>query len=481
MDIRHSRTLRLAGSVSAESEETLLGRLERSRVVVAVGSKEDAVRTTEVLVDTLRRLPIKLVLEQGSLGAEEVGQITRIAERIDPVRGIEVGRAARDDVLISVAQDRPEATVAGMPIRHGALVVSGQPLEPLGGGSSGLGVFTCAALLAGEVFKRVAAVRTQRATFPGRLAWCPVALDDDPWSTPLLNGPPQLDLALVGQGAIGTATTRILGLLGAEGRVQVIDPERFGPENLGTYSLGTIEDAELKPWKVDLGAAELADMDVETHACTAVEFIEKVDRREVRWPQLVLTGLDSATARREVQRLWPDHLIDGATGDTMCGLHDVVFEQTACLMCLFPEQRGGPGAAERLAEATGLPVEVVSHGDRPLEESDIAPLDPERRRELRPLVGKPICGIAEAIGLTELAAGDYRPSVPFVSQQAACMVVGRLIAGLVGSGAPATNFAQYDALIGPQAATLEYRRPSAGCHCQVRAGLLEAVRRARRG
>jgi hypothetical protein len=481
MDVRHSRALRLAGGVSVETEETLLGRLESSRVAIAVGPGEASRQTAELLVDTLRRLPIELVLDPGSaLDAEQIARIVAVAEEIDPGRGIEVGSAAGVDTLVAVGHHRPDATVAGMPINHGALVVSGRPLEGPAVGASGLGIFTCAAFLAGEVFKRVAAVRRQRATFPDRLAWCPVRLDDDPWSTPLLDGPPVLELALVGQGAIGTATARILALLGAEGRVQLVDPERFGPENLGTYSLGTAADAELGPWKVDLAAATLACMSVEAYVGTAADFIGKIDRGEARWPALVLTGLDSAAARREVQRLWPDRLIDGATGDTMCGMHDVTFGRSACLMCLFPERREGPGAAERLAEATGISVEVAGHGDRPLEEDDIVHLDERRRRALQPLVGKPICGLAEAIGLTDLAAEHYRPSVPFVSQQAACMVVGRLIAGLIDPEIPAVDFVQYDALIGPGAATLELRRPVTDCHCQVRAGVLESVRQARR-
>jgi hypothetical protein len=468
--------------VSVAADETLLGQLEASRVGVAVGPGDASTQTAEVLVDTLRRLPIELVLDPGSsIDAEEIGRIVQVAEEIDPGRGIEVGTAAGVDTLVAVGHDRSDATVAGMPVNHGALVVSGRPLEGPAADASGLGIFTCAALLGGEVFKRVAAVRPQRATFPDRLAWCPVRLDDDPWSTPLLPGPPRLDLALVGQGAIGTATSRILALLGAEGRVQLVDPERFGPENLGTYSLGNAADSELEPWKVDLGSAALAGMTVETHVGTAADFIEKVDRGEACWPELVLTGLDSAPARREVQRLWPDRLIDGATGDTMCGMHDVTFGRSACLMCLFPESRQGPGAAERLAEATGLSVEAASRGDRPLEEDDIVHLDARRRRALQPLVGKPICGLAEAIGLTELAADDYRPSVPFVSQQAACMVVGRLIAVLIDSEVPGANFVQYDALIGPGCATLESRHPVADCHCQVRAGLLESVRQTRRG
>ena len=479
MDVRHSRALRLAEEVGVESGETLIARLERSRVGIAVGKGKTSILTAEVLVDTLRRLPIQLVLESDSVQAEEIGRISEIAARIDPTRGIQIGCVGDEDVLVAVGCDRRDATIAGVPIRHGALVVSGQSLGAPDLGASGLGAFTCAALLAGEVFKRVASVRPERASFKDRIAWCPVRLDDEPWNSPELEGPLYLDLALVGQGAIGTAITRILALLGAKGRAQLIDPERFGPENLGTYSLGAAADAENEPWKVDLGAVALSSMSVATHVGTAASFIEAVDRGEKPWPALVLTGLDSPGARREVQRLWPNRLIDGATGDTMCGLHDVVFGETACLMCLFPERREGPGAAERLAEATGLPVEVVSRGDQPLLEAHLASLNPEQRESLHPLIGQPICGLAEAVSLTDLPAGHYRPSVPFVSQQVAGMVVGRLMAAMTGSRQLFPSFVQYDALIGPWAATRESRKPLPNCYCQERGELLESVRKAR--
>lgn len=483
MDARHTRALRLAGGVSDQSEETLLGRMERTRVVVSVGPNPVSIRTSEVLVDTLRRLPLRLAIDpqRSGAGSGEVDRLVEVAVAIDPDRGMEVLRAeAGADVIVAVGGDDPTPTVGGVPVRHGALIVSGCSAGDPDTDVSGLGVFTCAALLAGEVFKRVAAVRPERASLPLRLAWCPVTLGDDPWSAPVLEGAPQLDLALVGQGAIGTATTRILALLGAEGRAQLVDPERFAPENLGTYSLGSASDAEREPWKFELGAAALPGMSTETHVGTAADFIAEVDAGRATWPSVVLTGLDSGRARREVQRLWPDRLIDGATGDTMCGLHDVAVGGTACLMCLFPERQDGPGAAQRLAKATGLSVDVAAHGDRPLEEGDIARLDTGRRELLEPLLGKPICGIAEAIGLTELDPDGYRPSVPFVSQQSACMVVGRLLSDLIAPDGGRPTFVQYDALVGPGAATLEARKPLPGCYCQERAGLIDAVRRERR-
>ena len=42
------------------------------------------------------------------------------------------------------------------------------------------------------------------------------------------------------------------------------------------------------------------------------------------------------------------------------------------------------------------------------------------------------CGLAEAFGLSTADSSGYRPSIPFASQQAACLSVGRLIAYVLG-------------------------------------------------
>lgn len=79
----------------------------------------------------------------------------------------------------------------------------------------------------------------------------------------------------------------------------------------------------------------------------------------------MLTALDTAAARRDAQRLWPDRLIDAGTGDTMLGIHDHEHGCGPCLICLFPTDRFGPSTAGRLAEVTGLPVERAMRGDAP--------------------------------------------------------------------------------------------------------------------
>lgn len=470
----NSRTLRLGAEVSGESEATLLGGLNAFRVSVGVDNHPDCVATAEILVDTLRRLPIQLEIDHQNVSSDAAAFLISRAASINPRLGIrtETGSGA---FSVYVGRGGHAPQLRGVPSRHGAHLSVGDEALPVPAPASALGHMTCAALLAGEVFKSAAHVLPGRRIDHQRLSWCPVTLSTDPDSCDPV---PQddLELALVGLGAVGTATARILAALPFGGSVLLVDPERFAPENLETYSIGNEEAARSEPWKTDLVASAFTRMEASVFRGPVERLVEAIDRGDARWPRITLSGLDSATARRETQRLWPDRLIDGATGGTMCGLHDVEFARGgACLMCLFPRRTEGPSSTERLASLTGLPPEVLRYGDQPLTEKHLSALAPEKAASLRPLVGKPVCGLAEAVGLTALPVDDYQPAVPFVSQQAACLVVGRLVADLLGiSRRP--RFVQYDCLIGPQAATMETRPPSRDCFCQQRARIVDQVR-----
>lgn len=98
---------------------------------------------------------------------------------------------------------------------------------------------------------------------------------------------------------------------------------------------------------------------------------------------------------------------------------------------------------------------------------------------LAPHLGKPVCGLAQAVGLADLGADGYQPAIPFVSLQAACLAVGRLIASQL-SLRPRGNLVQYDGLIGPQATTTEEMRQRPGCICATRTTVIEQVRNRRR-
>lgn len=79
-----------------------------------------------------------------------------------------------------------------------------------------------------------------------------------------------------------------------------------------------------------------------------------------------------------------------------------------------------------------------------------------------------MCGLAQAIGLTVLDAVGFRPSIAFVSLQAACLPVGRLIASGLGVGV-AGNLVRYDGLFGPSTATVDWMDRGPSCYCETRA------------
>jgi hypothetical protein len=122
-----------------------------------------------------------------------------------------------------------------------------------------------------------------------------------------------------------------------------------------------------------------------------------------------------------------------------------------------------------------LPVDLLARGDEILREEHLAPVSDKQRTLLLQHLGKPVCGLARAIGLTTLRADDYRPSVPFISLQAASLALGRLLAHELGF-APLPNLVQYDGLFGPQTATLEQMRPTNDCYCRTNARTIDKVR-----
>jgi hypothetical protein len=250
-------------------------------------------------------------------------------------------------------------------------------------------------------------------------------------------------------------------------------------ENRGTYTLGGERDATTCPLKVDLAGDLLADAGhrVGKVADTAAELIRRVDAGELRCPEVVLTGVDSVAARREAQGLWPDHLIDAATGNTAVGLCHAT-PDGPCLRCFFPERHDGPSLLDRVAHETTLPTMRLRRGQEPLTSADLVPLAPEKQDMLAGHLGKPVCGLADALGLSIANADGYRPSVPFVSQMAACLAVGRLLAVHLGQGS-ASNWLQFDALQGPHGYG-NRRSPDTNCFCQTRATIVERLRAERR-
>jgi hypothetical protein len=479
VNIEHSRAIRLASTVTGLDEPTLRDRQERALIFVsldpALAGTPLAART---LLCTLRRLPGRLALRSTGLPGGLVEEIVAATLAIDPTRplALDLGEAEATVRIHLGLEDRAGA-IRIVPDGFGAQVAGDPEVElDLGRPGNALGAIFAAALAAAEAFKYVVVDNPDRRTLHRHLSFCPLTLTDDTTAAPgLWITRESIDAAIVGNGAIGTAIALILAELRLGGRLILCDHERYGPENRGTYSLGGELEARMNPLKVELVGKVLRAAGYSTIGLAekSTAMIERIDAGEIPAPPILLTGLDSVEARRETQMLFPDHIFDAATGDTALGLHHAV-PAGPCLRCFFTQSAGGPDPLVRLAEETGLPVGRLRRGDEALSEQDLSGLSAAQRELLNEFLGKPVCGLADALGLTSASVDDYRPSVPFVSQLAACLAVGRLLAVRAGL-APETNLFQFDALHGPRGGG-EIRGPEPDCYCQQRRSIVENLR-----
>ena len=137
-------------------------------------------------------------------------------------------------------------------------------------------MFTAATLTA-EIFKTITGLPPDSYQHLPILDFCPITLGTDSGTTvPAL--PRIEDTALIGAGAIGTAIALILGLLRTADTLTVVDPEHFDAPNLTTYSLGTRQDADARPRKVDLIEHNLPRLDLVKIHGTAQDLIDQIDQ-----------------------------------------------------------------------------------------------------------------------------------------------------------------------------------------------------------
>jgi hypothetical protein len=485
VSVEHSRALKLGECVSGKSASSLERHLDSSTVVVSVESEmPQSHLVARTLVATLRRGPGEIVLIATGLEDSFITELQEASAAIDPRRGITVlsgsDPIAKGSVRVHVGPTIQAPAIRIVPEGHGAhIAASSAAVIRIRRPGNEIGAVYSAALGAAEVFKHTALVSANRRVFHRHLRYCPISLNSDLLAAPDLPTRRAYDLTLAGVGAIGTGIVLLLDALGAEGRIVLIDRQRFAPENLGTYSIGGVADVEECRWKVDLAKRYLRRFDIVPVRAAVSDAIQSVDAGKIPWTPVVLSALDSPEARRDVQRLWPDRLVDAQTGDTMLGFCDCRHGIDPCMFCVFPPGQG-PSGAELVAERLGLSVQELADPDAVLTEANLHGKTAEQQRLLRPHVGKPMCGLAQATGLSGLDADGFMPSVPFISLQAACLSVARLVAATNGSYTVGYNFAQYDGLFGPQAATIETMKRRPGCLCDARATSIDLVRNRRR-
>lgn len=465
MNTETSRALALAELACDTDRETLGSHIESASVLVSVEpSTPGAAAAAKIFVETMRRLPISIGLDVSvpePLARVLVDAATGLDDRHPVVPNATAGStrihfgAYADNSVLRIVPDGTGAHLLPPGTRMIDQVYAPEPV----------GVMYSASLGSAEVFKTIA--QTKARPHEHAISFSPVTLNSDlrPFETAGLQRPHKI--LLVGLGAIGTAVIRMLAAMPIEGQVVAIDPERYQVENFETYSLGSYAESLTEPLKIEIGAAASRGRGFAFEQMSVEDYLVSLEAGQGDWPDTVMVAVDSPEARYEARALWPRNFIDMSTGDSGVTLRDGSgTDGEPCIECMLPRHRPQTSAVTKLADATGLDASFLREGDR-LTESQLAGLPPDKRRMLEDHLGEPVCGLASAIGLSDLPSLDFRPAIPFVAQQAACLGVGRLLACWYGiDGLP--NLFQYDVFVGSAGISGEHVRPTPGCHCQRR-------------
>lgn len=344
-----------------------------------------------------------------------------------------------------------------------------------------IGSLAAASLGVGEVFKRLIRLKPERGDFLEGFSFSlRTYRAGETDCGPELPSSLDVELLLVGGGAIGNGTVLLLSQLPCRGDVDIVDSQTYGEENLGTCILMGTHDLGDSKASMLAGHLRTPLLEVQGYEMKFEEYARYARAIQA----VVLNGVDNIPARHQVQRgLWPDVVVDGAIGDFMCQVSRHPWpDDVACLICLFREQAGAQ--AERIQmEATGLPLDRLLLPDALLSVSDVENAPDEKRDFLRARLGRPICsviqeGIALKLSLDQQQEG-FEPSVPFTACFSACMVVAEMIAHLMKWPSVLAPRFQFDFLQGPAYGQELPQGRRASCICSRRKNI-EHVRAARK-
>lgn len=387
------------------------------------------------------------------------------------------------DAILSVgAEARPELPWTAINA-HGwlARVSSGTTNLPVACGQDNpIAALAAASLGVAEVFKRLLRLKPERGRLLDGLAFDLFAYETgraDPG--PELPDRLAVEPVVVGAGAIGNGIVSLLSRLPLVGRVWIVDPQAYGPENLGTCLLIGPGDVGKPKALVAAGVLRATGIDAKGYQEDLAAFVDRLGDK-IPYPRVVITGLDNIEARHATQDLWPDLVIDGAIGAFGCQVSRHPWgEEIACLRCLFRRPNGE--AAEVVASrATGLSAARTWQAQSLVVEADVLAAPAGKRVWLQERVGRPICsvvqeGVAQVLSDEQQRVG-FTPSVPFVACLSAAMVAAELVKFAAGWPTPLSPRFQLDVLRGPAFGDDYPQERRSDCPCVARRRNIEQLR-----
>jgi hypothetical protein len=228
----------------------------------------------------------------------------------------------------------------------------------------------------------------------------------------------ELDVLLVGCGGVANGWLYAIRRAPAAGRVEAVDHQRLRHENLGAYVCATR--SRLGQPKVQVAREELGPTFTVVPRPERFRFFRaRFDYGQSYVPELVISALDKAGVRHQVQRLWAPTTVDlaaeGLTSQLIIKRRD---DNGMCLLEAHTEPAGADAELAELAAATGLSVERLRDFESQITEEDIAAAPVDKRSDLQEVRRRrrPICGRVGDLDLNEEEyASDFTPAVPFVT------------------------------------------------------------------
>ncbi len=353
--------------------ESFAAALSAQRIGVYVSeramTREGSV-TARLLVNLLARLYPRLAILGGDGAASELAAVAR---EINPLIDLDT---SADGLNVGVTVG------AGNGIGETALHVSSNawiarigtaPLDIPGDKPNPIGAVVAACLAAANIFRHSFRTYLPHAGLDRDLTFS--AFDYTPTVADGPALPDCIDITgthLVGAGAIGNAFLwTIAEVPQVRGNLPVIDGEVIDLGNLQRYVLARDADADGTTWKAQRAAEALAHTNVRVipHDVTWGNYLRAVGTSELF---RVCVALDTARDRLAVQASLPRTTLNAWTQVGDLGVSRHAFRDSdACLACVYMPDGEVPSEDVLVAEALGLPKEVV----RPLLHNGAAPDD----------------------------------------------------------------------------------------------------------
>ena len=486
---RDDRHRELVAQVSSLPSEDAAQYLASAHVVLAWTTDAERTRAGRALVRTAANLIVRfapgLRIANRSRFATEVADLLR---RIDS-SARPMSTAVDGPVWVRLGGDPDDCHVSGSADGWTALVSgTGDALPPVTDTSNVLGAHAAAAFVASEVFRHALPLRKE-FRWHAPLTRYSVFDYGAPESAVPDVGAPHLKTVplLVAVGAIGQACVDTLASLGTTGAIRCVDKGYVDDAtNLNRSVLALEQDLAVSAPKVDLATRRVADSDLTVipHLEEMASVLAKINAGGIPWPRVVASALDSAQDRRALQGIWPDVILDGATGGSMAQIFRHVAEsETACLRCLHADDASGPSYEQIMADRTGMYVtevaDALANPRAPLDASTLNRVKPEVRALAEEHLGSDICGFLSAVE----ALGDAQGSEPrlvsvsFTSYLAGVFLAAELVKAELGIDTRLVGRYQIDPLanLSPDGPLTQSRRAS--CFCATRAPQVSLYRR----